>query len=257
VNDSVIAEPTWSAPVPIPIPRWLGWGLVAIVLLGLGLWLASLTRSLERPLQTVLVRGSLQHMHVADVVNAAQVPLGTRWSAIDLGGLRARLEQAPWLAQVRVTRQWPDRLVIAVSERTAFARWGDNQLIDTDGELFAPPVRDFPPGLPQLSGVAGQEQEILDSYRQISVALANTPFALSGLSQDARGDWVGTCQNGVQLHFGVGHPTDKISMVLGAVTRTLAEKLPQVAYVDLRYTNGFAVGWKSAPATPAFQGVSQ
>jgi cell division septal protein FtsQ len=33
------------------------------------------------------------------------------------------------------------------------------------------------------------------------------------------------------------------------VAPALANELKRVAYVDLRYTNGFAVGWREVPPT--------
>jgi cell division protein FtsQ len=50
--------------------------------------------------------------------------------------------------------------------------------------------------------------------------------------------------------LGAGAPRRTSSPVLlGALPASLGERLADVAYVDLRYTNGFAIGWISRIAT--------
>jgi len=165
----------------------------------------------------------------------------------DLSGLRTRIEALPWVGRARVSRVWPDRLDIRVWERVPAARWGEQQLLDADGAAFAPPAHDLQPApiqaLPQLSGPVSREAEVMGAYRGLNEALQSSDFAPEGLSLDARGEWRMTTARGIELRLGDGDPLAHVPLLLGTISRTLAPYMEQIAYIDLRYTNGFSVGW--------------
>ena len=74
------------------------------------------------------------------VISAADVPLGTPLLSVDAGAVTSRVEAAhPVVATVTVTEDWPDHLVIAVTERVpAMAirmAGGGYDLVDPSGVL--------------------------------------------------------------------------------------------------------------------------
>ena len=74
---------------------------------------------------------------------------------IDLDATRARLLQFGWIREARVSRRWPDTLVIDVEERRPSAIWqneGRLSLIDAEGVVLEP-VR--VEAMPQLLSVVG------------------------------------------------------------------------------------------------------
>ena len=211
---------------------------------------------LNRPLHGLRIEGQLNHLNAAQVGAAAALPPGTGLLDADLQTVRARVEGLPWVGHAQVRRVWPDSLAIAVSERQAFARWGASSLVDTEGRVFTPPAADLPAGLPRLEGPAERARQVMTTFTGLAIALNDSPFHPAGLSLDDRGSWVLTSTRGIALRLGEGVPADKAALIRGVVARTLAGKLGQVAYIDLRYTNGFAVGWSGldvctpAPAAP-------
>lgn len=92
---------------------------------------------------------------------------------IDLDAMRDRLETLPWVGRASVTRRFPDRIHVAVDERTPVARWrsdGAVHLIDADGTPFAPPDADDFAHLPLISGEGARA-----SAASLAVMLAETP----------------------------------------------------------------------------------
>jgi cell division protein FtsQ len=168
---------------------------------------------------------------------------------VDLDAVRSKVEGLPWVARARVARIWPDRIVLRVWERQPVARWGEDGLVDAQGHVFTPPAADLSDSLPRLAGPADRATEVLAAYDSLGKALRGSAFVPAGLKLDARGEWTLLTAAGIELRLGEDEPVDKVGLILGAVSRSLADKLDQVAYIDLRYTNGFAVG----PAAPAPQ----
>ena len=86
------------------------------------------------------------------VTAAAAVPTGVPLATVDLGAIEARVEDLAPVAQADVSRSWPDKVLIRVTERTpvlAVDREGTWKGVDEEGVVF----RDFPrrpPGLPAV-----------------------------------------------------------------------------------------------------------
>jgi cell division protein FtsQ len=92
---------------------------------------------------------------------------------------RARLVANPWIADAAVLKLYPDRLLITITERRAFALWqrnGQINVIADDGTVLQPFVEDRYRGLPLVvgSGAARRAKDfigLLDRYPEIRSAL--------------------------------------------------------------------------------------
>jgi len=221
-------------------------GLAGIAIVVLGGW--ALVRSSSSPdVAQIQIEGPFQQVSAGDVRAALEPLLDEDFLALNLDEARARVAELPWVARSRVERVWPGTLRVRVWEREVFARWNGDSLLDIEAQVFTPDAADLAPALPQLGGAPGHEREVMDTFQRIGARLQSTPFALASLRQDARGEWTAQTHAGIELRFGRGQPDEKLPMLLGAVVHKLGAELPQAAHIDLRYTNGFAVGWRSQP----------
>ncbi|MEB0243952.1 FtsQ-type POTRA domain-containing protein, partial [Pseudomonas sp. 5C2] len=55
---------------------------------------------------------------------------------IALAGMRTELEQMPWIAHDEVRRVWPDQVIILLEEQLPVARWGEESLLNNQGQAF-------------------------------------------------------------------------------------------------------------------------
>jgi cell division protein FtsQ len=222
-------------------PLLAGVSALLLVLGGGGLYTVARGNHAVARLQ---VEGPFKHVQpeMVRVAVVAQLPEG--FLTMDLNAARASLERLPWVEHARVERVWPGDLRVRVWEREPFSRWRDLGLLSTEAVAFVPDAGEIPAGLPQLSGPDGHEQEVMEAYKQLSQRLAQTPFVLASLSMDMRGEWLAHTVSGIELRLGRGQPETKLDMITGPVLRVLAPRLQEVNYVDLRYTNGFAVAWR-------------
>lgn len=204
----------------------------------------------DAPVRELVITGVLRHVQPDEVrVIAAPLVEANKLFALDLDGIRAAIERLPWVAQVRIDRQWPARLGVRITEREAFARWGEREALSTEGVVFAPGSVVLANTLPKLSGAAGREREVMAMYGQLADRLSETPFALTSLTQDARGEWVGVTEQNITLRFGRSNPLDQIARLKITVLPALSSRLDSVQRIDLRYANGFAVSWRDTTET--------
>ena len=80
---------------------------------------------------------------------------------IDLEATRARLLQFGWIREARVSRRWPDTLVVDVIERQPAAIWqngGRLSIIDAEGVVLEPVRVEAMPELPLVIGDSANRQ---------------------------------------------------------------------------------------------------
>lgn len=83
----------------------------------------------------------------------------TQLLTLDLDGLHERLEQHPWVADARVERFLPDRLVVRIVERkpVALVLLGSLHLVDQHGFVFHPSTGQGEERLPVVTGLSPED----------------------------------------------------------------------------------------------------
>ncbi|GHE22543.1 cell division protein FtsQ/DivIB [Halomonas urumqiensis] len=220
---------------------WLGVVLLAL-LIGAGgraLWLW-----LDRPIERVSIRGELEHVS-ADYLREQLAPLlrGQSWLSVSVTELREEALAIDWLAEVRVSRQWPDALTFELVEQVPVARWNDDHLLNPEGEPFAVGPVSLPGDLPDLAGPSGSGAEVLGYHQQLAIQFAQLGLELSQLRLEPRGAWRFQLDDGVWVMLGRNDRAARLSRLSAAWQRQLGSQSSHIRYIDLRYPNGVAVAW--------------
>jgi cell division protein FtsQ len=110
------------------------------------------------PIATVAVSGE-KHLSREEILAAAGVTPRASLLFFDVADARVRLLTNPWVAEATVQKLLPDRLVISISERAAFALWqkaGRVGVIAADGTVLEPSVLPRYAGLPFVVGTGAE-----------------------------------------------------------------------------------------------------
>jgi len=65
------------------------------------------------------------------------------------------------------------------------------------------------------------------------------------MHMDARGAWEMTLQNGVVIRLGRREVEQRTNLFFEVVAKIITNRASDVDYVDMRYSNGFTIGWKN------------
>ena len=203
--------------------------------------------ALDQPVRTLVVEGTFQRVTPIQVEAAVADGLNAGFMTVDLSALRERVQQIDWVDRVNVGRRWPDTLIVRVTEHQAAARWGENGLLNVRGELFTERSQHSFPELPSLAGPPDTEHDVARRYLAVRGKLAEAGLALESLQLDERGSWRLVLGGGQEIRLGRRDIDERLYRFFDVVAPALAAELMRVQYVDLRYTNGFAVGWRDGP----------
>jgi cell division protein FtsQ len=208
--------------------------------------------ALNQPIETVSVAGRFQRVAPVDVERVVKAQVhGAGLLSVDLAAVRRAIHTLPWVEAVSVQRAWPCGLDVLVIEQTAAARWGEHGLINTRGELFDSDGRHIPPELAQLSGPEGEESAVAQRYLAVEGRLLQAGLRLTALRLDARGAWEIDLANGVTVRLGRRQVDERFEKFMGTALKLVTQRGEDIAYVDMRYTNGFAIGWRGSAAPGA------
>lgn len=220
--------------------------VLAVVAGALGL----LSWALDRPIRAVSMDGSFQRVSPGQIEKAVAPYTQAGFMSADLDRIQRAVEAVPWVDHARVQRRWPNSLHVTVVEETAAARWGDSGLLNTRGQLFVRDAAHVPAELPRLSGPAGTESQVAQRYLSAQGRMLEAGMRIAALRLDERGAWQMDLDSGVTVRLGRRDVDERLDRFIRTASQVIAHRLNDIAYVDMRYSNGFAIGWRN-PVAPA------
>lgn len=222
--------------------------LVAIVIV-FATYQLSLTM-LDRTISAIEISGPFQRVSALQIEEAISAEIEAGFVGSDLDRIRERIVALPWIDQARVARRWPSRLSITVTEQVPAAIWGESGLLNTRGELFVAESRHPPAELPRLSGPDDRSAEVAKRYLEVRDQLIPIGLDLQRVHLDARGSWEMTLQSGIEVRLGRRNVAERTTLFLTVVADIVTSRAKEIDYIDMRYSNGFTIGWNGDAAMP-------
>jgi cell division protein FtsQ len=192
------------------------------------------------PIATVAIDGE-KHLSRDEILAAAGVTAHASLLFFDVADARARLLTNPWIAEATVQKLLPNRLVISISERAAFALWqkeGRVGVIAKDGTVLEPYVLAQDVDLPLVVG-AGAETRA----KEFLAMLDRRPELRADVRASvlvAERRWNLRLKNGVDVRlpeFGVEKALDQLAALEGEVKLSGRD----ITAIDLRLPDRITV----------------
>ena len=159
-----------------------------------------------------------------------------------------------WVRDVRVRRQWPDILHVAVARETVAAQWGDDAWLTTGGNVVPAPTDPHDPrllGLPALQAGVSDGQRTMRVFDMLNGAAQAAGLHIVRLEESAGGDWTTTFADGLHVILGATDLRERFDRFVAVYETVLRDAQRDVEHVDARYHTGVAVRWAAAARLPA------
>jgi cell division protein FtsQ len=181
----------------------------------------------------VTVTGQL---HATDAAITAALGAGpdTMMLGFDTNAAKARLEAVPWIKHAQVMRLLPSTLQVVVEERAPYAVWqnkGQTYVIDTEGVVLAPALREAYASLPLVVG-EGAGKNAAQLFAQLTPFSDITKDVIAAIRVGDR-RWTLKLASGLEIML----PDDNIAEALTSLAKLDDEHgvlKRDIAAVDLR-----------------------
>ena len=243
--------------------------LIALLALAGVDWLA---KPETLPIKRIELLNQLQQIEPGHLQNVASKAIIGGFFSLDLEKFRGQIESLAWVESVSIRKKWPDTIQLSIHERTAVARWfgidGINKavseynqweekwdkkkLLSDKGVIF-----DAPLNAQQLVhfstfdlyvGPDSLALKVLGKCQEITARLVQAKLRLNVCGLNQRRAWNVEIKDAFSLRLGRGGLNDMTAQrtedFVKEFNTTLYNYVPRIAHVDMRYTNGFTVGWK-------------
>ena len=161
--------------------------------------------------------------------------------SVNLVEVREAFIRLPWVRDARVNREWPHGLNVTLEEHQALAYWGSHALVNTYGEVFRVTADK---NLPVFTGPKeASAQEVARQYRRFSEILTSLQQSIVEINLTPRYAWRIQLNTGTVLELGRNEVEERLIRYVSVYNHSIARFSQEgpLAYVDLRYPNGFAI----------------
>lgn len=228
-----------------------------LIVLGTIIWsgwmvLNSMKNINQLPISKLVITGERHYTlddNVRNNVRKAILALGMpgTFMTIDVNSIQNQIKTMPWIRQVMIHKQWPDKLKIHLVEYKPYAKWNDTFFINAEGLVFnIPALLNIKGNCLMLYGPQGSQHEVLDMYRVMQQQLAPHNFSIKSVSMTVRRAWqLVLINDDIRLNIGKQDIKERLNrfIELYPLLKQITDK--RIGYIDLRYGSGAAVGWLS------------
>lgn len=199
-----------------------------------------------------------QH-HATDAAITAALGAGpdTMMLGFDTDAAKTRLEAVPWIRHAQVMRLLPSTLQVVVEERIPSAVWqnhGQTYVVDAEGVMLAPALREAYPGLPLVVG-EGAAKNAAQLFDQLTPFGELTKDMVAAIRVGDR-RWTLQLASGLEIML----PDDNVAEALTSLAKLDRERgvlKRNIAAVDLRLLDRVTVRLRETAAADQPGGTPQ
>ncbi|MDB6000054.1 MAG: cell division protein FtsQ [Rhizobacter sp.] len=225
-----------------------------------GLALSWLIRLPMFSIRGITVDGDVGRNTVQTIRANAAAKLAGNFFTMNLADSRAAFESVPWVRGAVVRRVWPNRLAVRLEEHKPVAFWGDDKLVNAQGEVFEANLGDVEDdNLPTLEGPDDSARQMLELYAKLTPAFATIDAQIDTLTLSARGTFHAVLDTGAEIELGRGTPDEVLARsqrFLGTLGQVTARFQRPFQFADLRHNGGYAVRLKGVTTTSTATGAA-
>ena len=225
--------------------RWVNWVLPLVLGCAVLFWANNhLSDPQTLPVNKIRVHGAFVNVNEAMLHRAISGVIAGGYFNVDVERVREQVEQLPWIEKASVRRVWPDTLSVSVIEQQPVAIANKTGLINSNGDVFKPVNKVITKSLPVFEGSASSNKLMLSKFYEMNKLLEGINQQITYLKFDARHAIELKLDNGLRIILGRGNSMRRLERLTRIYTKVLVSRVNDIEVIDLRYTNGMAIGWK-------------
>ena len=163
---------------------------------------------------------------------------------VDINYLQSKIENIDWISSANIRRSYPNEIIIFVTEHIPVAIWNNKDYLNQYGEIFTANKKNNK--FPILISNNNKNKIIFEYLSLFSNDLIRHNInekVMKIIEDDIRSISV-ILSSGFTIKLGSKNVKEKIDIFFKVYQTLNSSDLSKMRYIDMRYSNGFSVGWK-------------
>ena len=178
-----------------------------------------------------------------DISKAVKYLYSKSFFDIDLNYLKNKLEKIEWVRKINVRRSYPNEIIIDIEEHTPILIWNNKMYINKYGEKFN--VSKIDKNIPILISDESRINEVFAYFKLFNEKLSSRKldFKITKIMENEIRSLTISLSSGINIQLGSKDVNNKIPLFFEIYKSLNTRDLNKIRYIDMRYSNGFSVGW--------------
>tara|TARA_Y100000590_G_scaffold470751_1_gene669342 strand:- start:965 stop:1612 length:648 start_codon:yes stop_codon:yes gene_type:complete len=163
---------------------------------------------------------------------------------LDAIALKEEIEETEWVRITNIKKIFPNKLHINIIEHVPVAIWNDSKLINNNGEVFIAKINDTK--MTKLYANKDSRSKDLHRYLEIfrnEIKVRKIDFLVKQIKENPERSVIVEISTNKKIFLGNKDIIEKINRFFKAYSLINRNDIINIKYFDMRYSNGFSVGW--------------
>ena len=163
---------------------------------------------------------------------------------INLDYLKNSIEKVAWVKNAYIRRSYPNEVIIFIEEYTPVAVWNNDYYISENGYIFS--ANKIEKKLPKISSYSNRNIIIFEYFSLISDGIRKNKLndKILLIKENEIRSLTVLLESNIAIKFGSKNIEERIGIFFKAYKTLNTSDLKKIRYIDMRYSNGFSIGWK-------------
>ena len=163
---------------------------------------------------------------------------------INLDYLKNSIEKVAWVKNAYIRRSYPNEVIIFIEEYTPVAVWNNDSYISENGYIFS--ANKIEKKLPKISSYSNRNIIIFEYFSLILDGIRKNKLndKILLIKENEIRSLTVLLESNIAIKFGSKNIEERIGVFFKAYKTLNTSDLKKIRYIDMRYSNGFSIGWK-------------
>ena len=203
-------------------------------------------RKIYFPIKNVSIESKIINVSKYDVFEKSKNYLDSKsFFNFKINILKKEIEKVPWVKSADIRRVYPGKIKIYIQEHTPIAIWNNKSYMNDVGDIFL--IQDIKKNLPVI--ISNQSRnKIMFLYFSLLLKYIsdyNFDIEIKKIVENDIRSLSAHFSSGIIVKFGSKDIGNKIHAFVKIYNTLNSSDLEKIGYIDMRYSNGFSIGWKS------------
>lgn len=158
--------------------------------------------------------------------------------------LKKEIESIEWVKYADIRRVYPSGVRIYIEEYQPKAIWNDKGYLDSNGDIFL--VNKVKKKLPKIYSENNRNHVMFDYLSLFAkyLSIYNINDSIVEIHENKIRSVKILLNSRISIELGSNNVSEKIEMFFKVYKKLKSRDLKKIRYIDMRYSNGFSIGWK-------------